>query len=74
MKKLFHFGLLVLLTSGFAQAQNTWLKNFGSTKFEYMDAVATDDSGNVYVAGRMAANMVIGDTTLTKVGSYSYSY
>jgi hypothetical protein len=74
MKKLFHFGLLVLLTSGFTQAQNTWLKNFGSTKFEYMDAVATDDSGNVYVAGRMAANMVIGDTTLTKVGSYSYSY
>lgn len=74
MKKLFHFGLLVLLTSGFAQAQNTWLKNFGSTKFENMDAVATDDSGNVYVAGRMAESMVIGDTTLPKAGGSSYSY
>lgn len=74
MKKLSHFCLLLLLTSSFAQAQNTWLKNFGSTKFEYMDAVATDDSGNVYVAGRMAANMVIGDTTLSKAGGNSYSY
>jgi hypothetical protein len=39
-----------------------------------MDAVATDDSGNVYVAGRMAASMVIGDTTIPKAGGSSYSY
>ncbi len=55
-------------------AQNTWIKNFGSTQFEYFDAITTDDSGNVYVAGRMAASMTIGDTTIPKVGGSSYSY
>lgn len=67
--------LVALLFFSFQNfAQNTWLKNFGSTKFEYFDAITTDDSGNVYVAGRMAASMTIGDTTIPKVGGSSYSY
>lgn len=74
MKKHLHICLFLIVISSYTQAQNTWLKNFGSTKFENMDAVATDDSGNVYVAGRMAASMVIGDTTIPKAGGSSYSY
>lgn len=68
--------LFLLVTFSFQlSAQNNWFKNFGSTKFEYLDRVATDDSNNVYVAGRMGANMTIGDTTLVKINfSSSYNY
>lgn len=75
MKKTLLFIALLIISSYAIQAQNTWLKTFGSAKFDYLDRVAIDDSNNVYAAGRMSANMNIGDTTLTKInssGSYNY--
>lgn len=75
MKKIIAFIILLVISNCTIQAQNTWLRNFGSAKFDYLDRVATDDSNNVYVAGRMAANMTVGDTTLKKInsnGSYNY--
>ncbi len=71
-KNILLVALILISTQVFAQ--NTWLKYFGSTQFEHFDAITADDSGNVYVAGRMAASITIGDTTLNKIGSSSYSY
>ncbi|MES2656510.1 MAG: T9SS type A sorting domain-containing protein [Bacteroidota bacterium] len=75
MKKTISLIVLLLISSYTIQAQNTWLKTFGSLEFDHLDRVTTDDSNNVYVAGRMRANMTVGDTTLTKInssGSYNY--
>jgi hypothetical protein len=55
-------------------AQNTWLKDFGSTQLDNTDKVSTDDSNNVYISGRMRTNMTIGDTTLIKIGANPYNY
>jgi len=74
MKKQNILFLILVFISTHTFAQNTWLKNFGSTQFDYFDAISTDDSGNVYVAGRMAGSITIGDTTLNKIGGSSYSY
>jgi hypothetical protein len=74
MKKQNILLLLLVFISTHTFAQNTWLKNFGSTQIDYFDAITTDDSGNVYVAGRMAGSITIGDTTLNKIGGSSYSY
>ncbi|MFN7313447.1 MAG: T9SS type A sorting domain-containing protein [Bacteroidota bacterium] len=57
-----------------AQAQNTWVKSFGSAQFDYLDKLAADHDGNVYVAGRIRANVQIDDTLITKIGSGSYNY
>lgn len=67
---LFLFVIISFQLSG----QNNWLKNFGSTQIDYGDKVITDQLNNVYIAGRMRANMTIGDTTLIKFGSSAYNY
>ncbi|MCU0421259.1 MAG: T9SS type A sorting domain-containing protein [Bacteroidia bacterium] len=55
-------------------AQNTWLRNFGSSQFDLLDKVGADDDGNVYVAGRIRGNTQLGDTLITKIGAASYNY
>ncbi len=74
MKNQYILLVTLMLISTQVFTQNTWLRHFGSSQFEYFDAITTDDSGNVYVAGRMAATITIGDTTLNKIGGSSYSY
>lgn len=69
-----YFLLLFTLLSIQSFSQNNWLKNFGSTQIDYGDKVITDQLNNVYIAGRMRANMTIGDTTLIKFGSSFYNY
>ena len=76
MNNKFSWKILLLLCSIVfnAQAQNTWVKNFGSAQFDYLDKLAADHDGNIYVAGRIRANVQIDDTLITKIGSGSYNY
>ena len=74
MNKLFFYLLFFCLFSCYVSAQNTWLKNFGSTQFDNTDKVSTDNLNNVYISGRMRTTMTIGDTTLLKIGANPYNY
>ena len=74
MNKLFFYLLFFCLFSCYVSAQNTWLKNFGSTQFDNTDKVSTDNLNNVYISGRMRTTMTIGDTTLVKIGANPYNY
>lgn len=74
MNKLFIYLLFFCFFSYHVSAQNTWLKNFGSTQFDNTDKVSTDDLNNVYISGRMRTTMTIGDTTLIKIGANPYNY
>jgi len=65
--------LLVGLTSAaFAQTPNwTWAKSAGGSFNDEAQFVATDASGNVYVAGYFQnSSITFGSTTLTNAGSY----
>jgi hypothetical protein len=53
MNKQFIYLTLFYFLSQNVIAQNTWLKNFGSTQFDNTDKVSTDDLNNVYISGRM---------------------
>lgn len=74
MNKHFFYLLFFCLFSCHVSAQNTWLKNFGSTQFDNTDKVSTDNLNNVYISGRMRTTMTIGDTTLVKIGANPYNY
>ena len=74
MNKLFFYLTFFYFFSQNVIAQNTWLKNFGSLKSDNFDIVKTDDSNNVYIAGRFGGSMNIGDTTILKQGSNTYNY
>ena len=74
MNKQFIYLLFFYFFSQNVIAQNSWIKNFGSLKSDNLDMVKTDDSNNVYVAGRFGGSMTIGDTTILKPGSNTYNY
>ncbi|MCF8429264.1 MAG: T9SS type A sorting domain-containing protein [Bacteroidia bacterium] len=74
MNKQFIYLLFFYFFTQNSKAQNSWIKNFGSTQFDYTDKVSTDDLNNVYISGRMRTNMTIGDTNLVKLGSSAYNY
>ncbi len=74
MNKLFIYLTFFYFYSQNVIAQNSWLKNFGSLKSDNFDIVKTDDSNNVYIAGRFGGSMNIGDTTILKQGSNTYNY
>lgn len=74
MNKLFIYLTFFYFFSQNVIAQNSWLKNFGSTQFDNTDKVSTDNLNNVYISGRMRTTMTIGDTTLVKIGSNAYNY
>ncbi len=74
MNKLFFYLTFFYFFSQNVIAQNTWLKNFGSLKSDNFDIVKTDDSNNVYIAGRFGGSMNIEDTTILKQGSNTYNY
>lgn len=73
------FGSIVLTSSGsydmfVAKYDNLgnviWAKRAGGNASDFAESVATDASGNVYVAGKFASlTMVFNSTTLTNVGS-----
>jgi hypothetical protein len=60
-------GFLASFTSAGA---HRWSKGFGGTSGDYVNAVATDASGNSYVTGYYYTSIAFGSTTLTSNGSY----
>lgn len=73
MKRAILFTLLSVFYIGATNAQNTWLKTFGGDETDRVNQIETDDAGNIYVAGRINADLTIGDTTIKKDGSSSIS-
>ena len=51
-------------TSGTVQ----WATNIGGTDSDYVNGIATDSAGNVYVVGYYSGSVTIGSTTLNSVG------
>ncbi len=47
-----------------------WVKQAGGTSHEWGNAIATDNAGNVYVAGSFFGTATFGPTTLTSYGDY----
>jgi hypothetical protein len=45
--------------------KRSWAQSYGSTGTDVMTRVASDDSGNVYVAGYAASGITLMSTTLT---------
>jgi len=73
MKRAILFTLLSVFYIGTINAQNTWLKTFGGDNVEDIHIIETDDEGNIYVAGRVNADLHIADTVIKKIGSSSSS-
>jgi hypothetical protein len=70
MKKIF---LPVLLNIIFVHlnAQNfTWAKSEGKYAYDYGYGIATDNSGNLYVAGKYEDNAIFSGTTLPCAGNH----
>ncbi|WOO42579.1 hypothetical protein [Rubellicoccus peritrichatus] len=49
----------------------TWAQSFGDNSYEYAEALALDNNGDVIIGGNFAsAQLAIGGTTLARSGSY----
>ena len=52
-----------------ASGSPVWAKSFGSTGNDNGYGIAVDASGNSYTTGYFSGTMMVGSTTLTRVGT-----
>jgi hypothetical protein len=70
MKKLYFFTLFSSLFISISAQTFDWAKRAGLYEYDYGYGIATDNSGNVYVAGKYEMNADFSGTTLSNAGNH----
>lgn len=70
MKTLFLFGVLNICFTSLNAQYFTWAKAEGHYAYDYGFGIDTDNSGNVYAAGKYEENAIFSGTTLPNNGNH----